>query len=206
MYDSKKTEQIKKWLAFGAINIFGRPFSGKDFQGRRLAEMFGGNLVGGGEILRSNTMPEHVKDYMHTGKLIPSSDYGDIVLPYLSQSHLDDKPLILSSVGRWYGEQDSVIKALEISNHPLKAIIYLDISNNESRTRWLAREINNDRGGRHDDTEELLNIRFVEFQEKTMPVIDYYRDKGLLIKVDGKGARDEITRDIINALFEFTSH
>jgi len=202
MHDDKKIDAIKKWLGTGTIDIFGRPFAGKDFQGRKLAQLFSGNLVGGGEILRRSSMPDHIKDYMRSGRLIPSEDYVNIVLPYLNQTYLSNKPLILSSVGRWHGEENGVIEATKESGHPLKAVIYLDISNNESRDRWLAREINNDRSKRHDDTEEILNIRFTEFQEKTLPVIDYYRQAGTLIEVDGKGTRDEITNNIIDALFE----
>jgi adenylate kinase len=87
----------------------------------------------------------------------------------------------------------------------MKAVIYLNISPNESHTRWLAREINNDRSNRCDDTEETLNIRFSEFQDKTLLVIDYYRNLGLLIEIDGKGPRNEITEYIIDALYEFVS-
>ena len=205
MHNSEKINEIKKWLGNGTIDIFGRPFAGKDFQGQRLATLFGGNLVGGGEILRRSDMPNHIEQYMRSGKLIPSNDYVDIVLPYLNQPRLFEKPIILSSVGRWHGEEEGVIKAVKESGHPLKAVAYLEISKNESHNRWLAREINNDRSSRHDDTEEILNIRFTEFQEKTLPVIDYYRNLGLLIKIEGKGARDAITSDIIDALFELAS-
>lgn len=202
MNDDEKINQIKKWLGSGAVNIFGRPFSGKDAQGKRLVEVFGGNLVGGGEILRNSTIPDSVKQSVRTGKLIPSDDYVNIVLPYLNQPILSNKPLFLSSVGRWHGEEDGVIKSLNMSNHPLKAVVYLDISNNESHSRWLAREINNDRSERYDDTEETLNIRFNEFQEKTLPVLDYYRNLELLLEIDGKGPRNDITDLIIDALFE----
>jgi adenylate kinase len=205
MNETKKIEFIRDWLGTGAINIFGRPFAGKDFQGKRLVQLLGGTLIGGGDILRNSSMPENVKTYMRTGKLIPTSDYVNIVLPYLNQTHLSDKPLFLSSVGRWHGEEDGVVKALDDSNHPLKAVIYLNISTNESHTRWLAREINNDRLNRHDDTEDILNIRFSEFQEKTLPVLNYYRNLGFLIEIDGNGPRDEITKYIIDALYERAS-
>jgi len=204
MYDNKKIDAIKKWLGSGSINIFGRPLAGKDYQGRRLAEIFDGNLVGGGEILRSSTMTERINGYMRTrtGKLIPSDDYVAIVLPYLDQPQLANKPLILSSVGCWHGEEEDVIKAIQKSGHPLKAVIYLDISTDDSYSRWKAREINKDRGNRRDDSEEILKIRFAEFTEKTLPVIDYYRNQGILIEIDGKRTRDEVTNDIINALSE----
>ena len=202
MYDIEKIAKIKKWLGSGSINIFGRPFAGKDAQGIRLAKLFDGNLVGGGEILRGSAMPNHIKEYMRTGKLIPTNDYVDIVLPYLSQPNFKGKPLLLSSVGRWHGEEDGVVKSLDDSNHPLKAVVFLDISNDESYTRWLAREVNNDRSKRHDDTKEILDIRFSEFEQKTLPVFDYYNKLGILISVNGKQSRDDVTKDIIEKLYK----
>jgi len=202
MYDDEKLDTIKKWLGTGSINIFGRQFSGKDSQGRRLAEIFYGNITSSGEILRGSTIPDYIKKYTEAGKLIPSDEFVNIILPYLMQSQLAGKPLFLSSFGRWHGEEDAVIKVLNTSNHPLKAVIYLDIKNEEVHKRWLARDINNDRQKRHDDTEEILNVRLNEFGEKTLPVLDYYRNLGLLIKIDGKGPRDEITSSIISALYK----
>jgi adenylate kinase len=204
MYDEDKVDQIKKWLGAGSINIFGRPFAGKDAQGKRLAELFGGNLIGGGDIMRNTTIPESSSSNIRQGKLAPSEDYIAIVLPYLSQSHLASKPLILSSVGRWHGEENGVIKTLEQSGHPLKAVVFLDISNGESHTRWLAREINNDRQSRHDDTEDVLKVRFDEFEGKTVPVLDFYKQHHLLIEVNGTQTRDQVTKDIIEALFELS--
>jgi len=205
MYSPEKLNEIKRWLGSGSINIFGRPFAGKDAQGKRLMELLGGNLIGGGDILRKSSMTDQIKAYMRTGKLIPSNDYVNIVLPYLSQPQFMNEPIFLSSVGRWHGEEDGVIRATKESNHPIKAVIYLDISNNESHNRWLAREINNDRSSRHDDTEEILNIRFGEFQDKTVPVLDFYDQLGLLIKIDGKRTRDEVTLDIIKALSQLAA-
>ena len=200
MYDLKQIDAIKNWLGSGSINIFGRPFAGKDNQGKRLVKLFGGTLVGGGEILRDSEISDDIKQNMRIGKLIPSDDYINIVLPFLSQPHLADSPLFLSSIGRWHGEEDSVIKALKKSNHPLKAVIYLNISNADSYNRWLIRETFADRQNRHDDTKEVLEIRFAEFQEKTLPVLDYYRDHDMLIEIDGKRTRDEVTHDILDAL------
>jgi adenylate kinase len=202
MDDSEKIDKIKQWLDAGTINIFGRPFAGKDAQGKRLVQLFGGSLVGGGEILRNSVIPQRVKDNTSAGKLAPMDDYINIVLPYLNKPDFAGKPLFLSSVGRWHGEEEAVLSVLDKSGHPLKAVVYLNISESESHTRWLAREINNDRPDRIDDTEDTLNIRFAEFQSKTVPVLDYYQKLGRLVEVDGKGPRNEITNLIIDALFK----
>lgn len=198
----KDINRIQQWLGTGSINIFGRPFAGKDTQSQQLANLFGGNVIGGGEILRSNDMPNHVKECLRTGQLIPSDDYVNIVLPYLNQSYLNNKPLFLSSVGRWHGEEDGVIEAIKASGHPLKAVIFLDISDYNVYDRWKALELQNDRSNRHDDSREIITTRLNEFREKTLPVIEYYRDLGILIEVDGKSTRDEVTNSILDQLYD----
>lgn len=206
MIDDERIETIKQWLGAGSINIFGRPFAGKDYQGKKIAEILGGALIGGGEILRNIEMPETIKTPMKAGELPPSKDFLKIVVPYLNQQSLIGKPLLLSSLGRWHGEEKVVIDALKESGHPLRTAIYLDIPVNQSRKRWQALEINKDRSDRIDDTESALSVRFNEFDKKTIPVLEYYRRLGLLIEIDGTGSRDEVTSSIIDALFELANN
>ncbi len=196
----KDVAHIQAWLGTGSINIFGRPFAGKDTQGKLLAELFDGALLGGGEILRGSTMPDHVKAAMKTGKLIATEDYISIVLPYLKQAELADKPLILSSVGRWHGEEEGVLGATSESNHPLKAVIYLALSEPEVRERWEQTHTTSDRGVRHDDTAEVLEVRLEEYRDKTLPVIEFYREKGLLIEIDAAQTPERVMESIVTEL------
>lgn len=201
MEDSHKLETIAAWLGTGSINIFGRPFSGKDTQGRMLAEQFGGILLGGGEILRNSVIPEDIKTLMKNGILIPIDAYIDIVLPYLEQASLSEKPLILSSVGRWHGEEDGVLAAAQQSGHPVKAVIYLDLDELTVRDRWALLHVQADRGHRHDDTEEILETRLNEYRNKTLPVIEHYKDLGLLLSIDGNRPREQVYGEIIEQLY-----
>jgi len=198
-------EQIRTWLGTGSINIFGRPFAGKDTQGSILADTFDGILLGGGDILRNSVIPPHVSEALHRGELIPSEDYVSIVLPYLSKQEFSGKPLILSSVGRWIGEEAGVIEALSAAGHPLKTVVYLDLPEEIVLTRWQALEAHDDRGGRHDDTSEVLEKRLSEYREKTLPVIDAYEQKGLLVRIDGSQSLEDVSRDILNRLANLAS-
>lgn len=193
-------ERLATWLGTGSINIFGRPFAGKDTQGRILAETFDGTLLGGGDILRNSEIPEHVSAALHRGELVPTTDYIKIVLPYLSQEKFAGKPLILSSVGRWIGEEQGVIRSLEAASHPLKAVIYLDLPEEIVLERWRALEHHDNRGGRHDDTEEVLEKRLHEYREKTLPVLEEYKKLGLLITINGDQPLDKVSQDIIDEL------
>lgn len=195
-------EQIKQWLGSGSINIFGKPFSGKDTQGRFLAELFDGITLSGGQILRDSAdrIPPHVTEAIRQGKLAPTDEYVKIVLPYLHQEAFRGKPLILSSVGRWHGEEDGVIEATTQSGHQLKAVIYLDLDDDQIRQRWHMLKDLNDRGDRHDDTLEILDTRLQEYSEKTLPVIDFYRQHGLLIDIDGNQPPNKVSEEILEAL------
>ncbi|MEP6710433.1 MAG: nucleoside monophosphate kinase, partial [Candidatus Saccharibacteria bacterium] len=198
-FDSKN-DLIKRWLGIGSINVFGRPFAGKDTQGQKLADLFNGTLLGGGQILRNSVIPEKAKALQSRGELIPSEDYVNIVLPYLSQASLKGRPLILSSVGRWVGEEMGVIQATKEAGHELKCVIYLELDEAQVRTRWSALEDHDDRGGRHDDTQEVLEKRLEEFREKTLPVIDAYEKSGLLIRIDGSESPETVLQSILDAL------
>lgn len=191
---------IKTWLGSGSINIFGLPFAGKDTHGKTLSNLFDAPLLGGGDILRNSVIPDHVREIMDAGGLAPTEDYIRIVLPYLSQEEFAGQPIILSSVGRWIGEEKGVLAATEASGHPTKAVIYLHLSENEAKRRWEVSQDIGDRGRRDDDTAESLTRRFNEFREKTLPVIEAYRQKGLLIEVNSEADKSEVLDNILARL------
>ena len=201
MTDEDKIKKLVEWLGTGSINIFGRPFSGKDTQAQKLAKLFGASVVGGGEILRSSEN-EGVKKVIGKGELAPTQDYLDIVLPYFNKATFKNKPLILSSVGRWHGEESGVIKALATTDHELKAVVLLSLDEKEVRRRKEIAKSLGDRGRRADDAHGVLDVRLREFRNKTLPVIEFYRKKGLLIEVDGSVAPDLVTAEILTRLAE----
>jgi adenylate kinase family enzyme len=192
-------EDIKKWLGTGSVNIFGYPFSGKDTQGRMLAELIGAKLIGGGEILRSNKTPNHIKEHLATGELTPTHDYLNIVLPYLQKEEYKNRPLILSAVGRCKGEEADVIEATNKAGHPLKAVIFLNLSEQEVWRRWKASEKKN-RGDRSDDKDDTLKVRIKEYKLKTLSVIGSYKQIGLLIEVNAAPDAQTIFKEIIDKL------
>lgn len=204
----KEIETIKKWLGAGSVNIFGRPFAGKDTQGRILADMFDAPLLGGGDILRNSVLPERSKEALKKGLLIPTEDYVDIVLPYLGQDEFKNHPLILSSVGRWHGEEESVMQATEKSGHQTKAIFYLNISEDEVRRRWAKSQeerSKGDRGNRADDSADALDIRLEEFREKTLPVIEHYRKTDIFFEIDAEQHAPEVTAKILDTLYKLAN-
>ena len=190
-------QTISDWLGSGSINIFGRPFSGKDTQSILLADKLSGVMVSGGELLRSHHDLAKIEAVLNSGDIVPSDFYLNLIVPYLSQESLRTKPLILNSVGRSHGEEDSIISATVTSNHPMRAVISLEISEDEVWKRFAAAEAIGDRNERADDTRQALITRLAKYNARTVPVLDYYREHGLLISVDGVLSRDSVTAEIL---------
>lgn len=203
MADTLSKEQlsiISTWLGSGSINLFGLPFSGKDTHGRVLGELFNAPLISGGHLLRNSIIPPKLKSELDAGKLFPPDKFLEIVTPYLAKSEFEGHPLILSSVGRWIGEEQGIVRASEASGHPIKAAIYLHLAEDMVHTRWEKSQKHGDRGERADDAEHVLATRIEEFNTKTLPVIEVYRDMGLLIELNSDAEKHEVLESILARL------
>ena len=115
----EKIATIKDWLGTGSINIFGLPMSGKDTVGIRLAETLGARFLSSGIIIRAMEQSQN-KHYTDGGDLAPTDVFYQWVLPYFNREDLEDSALVLSSVGRWSGEEDAVIDSADAGGHPIK--------------------------------------------------------------------------------------
>ncbi len=196
-------QYLKDWLGTGSINLFGKPFAGKDTCAHSLAKLLGASVIGGGDLMRNNKEHAALQSQVEDGSLAPTKEFLNIVLPHFEQDMFQGKPLILSSVGRWHGEETGVMAAAQKSGHPLKAVIYIDVSKDEVQRRWEVSRQLEDRGERKDDAEHVLERRLQEFEDKTLPVLDFYRQKGLLIEVDGIKSREDVLHDIYTKLTAF---
>ncbi|MBR2600907.1 nucleoside monophosphate kinase [Candidatus Saccharibacteria bacterium] len=205
----EKIEAIKKWLGTGSINIFGLPMSGKDTVGIKLAEMLGARFLSSGIIIRAMEQEQN-QHYTDSGQLIPNDVFYKWVLPYFSRSDLADVPLVLSSVGRWSGEENYVMNAADDGGHPIKAVVLLNISEADVTERWnIVREQGVRESGeitkREDDKRrEVFDTRIKEFNEKTVPVLKHYQELGLLVPVQADMTREEVLNLVVEKLYEYS--
>ena len=201
----EKVAKIKEWLGTGSINVFGLPYSGKDTVGLRLAELIGAKFLSSGLILRAAEKEDkELAKELAAGNLAPTDTFRRIIMPYFSRNDLADFPLVLSSVGRWEGEEYDIMDSAAKANHHIKAVILLNISEDEAKKRWEAARVLGDRGERSDDREKhILDNRIKEFIEKTMPVIETYRKRELLIPVHATGDREEVFNSVIDSICDY---
>ena len=198
-----KLAKIKSWLGTGSLNVFGLPMSGKDTVGERLAKDLDAKFLSSGIIIRAFEAEQN-QNMTGSGQLIPTNIFYDIILPYFSREEMKNDSLILSSVGRWAGEEDKIMEAAKNGGHEIKAVVLLDLTEADVKNRFEAAKELNDRGGRADDASiEIFETRIREFNEKTVPVLNHYDELKLLIRVPADGSRDEVYSSVIDKLVEF---
>lgn len=204
MNTNEKIQTIKEWLGTGSINIFGLPMSGKDTQGIKLAEALDAKFLSSGMIIRAmeNETKQKLSD---KGNLIPTNIFYNWVLPYFERRDLFNYPLILSSIGRWSGEENQVMSVAAGAGHEIKAVIILNISEADVEARFNEAKVLNDRGERADDKDlNIFHTRLQEFREKTLPVLQHYNTLGLLIKVNGDQTREAVFNELVEKLYAKT--
>ncbi len=181
--------------------IVGPQGSGKGTQGVRVAEAFGIPVVSTGDVFRANVaegtpLGQQVKAIIEAGELVPDSLTSEIVRDRLSHDDaasgflLDGYPRNIAQVG----DLDAFLTG---RGEALDAVVVLDVPRAESIDRLARRAFEQ---GRTDDTEEVIANRLAIYESETAPILDVYRERGLVDEVDGVGSLDEITDRIVAAL------
>ena len=186
-------------------------FSGKDTVGQRLADVLCAEFLSSGDIIRaardnSDAKISAAARVSDGGAWMPTNEFRDLVLPYLYDEKLAGRALILSMIGRWIGEEAPVLDALKRGYHDTRAMVLLNISENEIWRRWeLARHPDARNIGRVDDSvRTIVQRRLNDYNDKTLPVIDIYRRMGIVVEIDGEQSREHVFADVIDKLYDFS--
>lgn len=170
--------------------------AGKSTQGNLLSEYYDVPYLSSGHIFRKlaqekSAIGRYIKEVMNAGMLIPDDKTTEIVQEYLDRPEYE-KGYILDGFPR------TVPQAKQFSNG-LQAVVHLDISDKEALWRIAGRIINGTEI-REDETLPVIRKRIEQFHEHTEPVIDYYKEKGILEVVDGEKGIQEIFNEIVRRL------
>ncbi|MDP1707038.1 MAG: nucleoside monophosphate kinase [bacterium] len=180
------------------IFFIGKPGCGKGDQAKLLSEKTGWKVVTPGEQFRSMSAEDtpvgrKVKSVNDVGMLQPHW-----LAEYLFLKNLfflpEEEGVIFDGFARKVPEAETVIDALTWLDRPF-SVLYLHVSDEEIFHRLaLRKEIE----GRVDDN--VVDERLKEYREYTEPVIEMFRDKGMLIEINGERTREAIAVDINAAL------
>ncbi len=181
--------------------IMGPPGAGKGTQGKEVAKEFGIPEVSTGAIFRSNVanqteLGKVVSAIMEKGELVPDSVTVDLVADRLAQP--DTAPgFLLDGFPRTVPQAEALDGILAKLGISLDAVLSLVVDGETLVKRMMKRaEIE----GRADDNEETIRRRFEVYTAETEPLLALYRERGLLVEVDGLGAVDEVHARILAAL------
>lgn len=181
--------------------ILGPPGAGKGTQAKKIAEHYGIPAISTGDIFRSNVrdmtpLGLKVRVILDTGGYVPDELTNDLVRSRLSEPDAQ-KGFLLDGYPRTLDQVRELDEILEEQGHPLEEVLELTVDRDEVVSRLLKRA---ETEGRSDDTEEVIRSRQQVYAEQTAPLVDVYRERGLLVQVDGLGEIDEVSERIYAAL------
>jgi len=181
--------------------IVGPPGSGKGTQAKFIGEAFGIPDVSTGDIFRyhiKNLTPlgVQVKAIVDAGDYVPDELTNEIVTARLNEADAVNG-FLLDGYPRTIDQVHYLDTLLAGRQQPLEAVIQLVADQDEIVTRLTKRATEQ---GRADDTEDAIRHRQQVYTRETAPLIDVYRERGLLVEVDGLGDVEEIAVRIRTAL------
>jgi|SaaInl8_200m_RNA_FD_contig_31_786921_length_1624_multi_7_in_0_out_0_2 adenylate kinase len=208
--------------------LLGPPGAGKGTQAKKLSEKFEIPAVSMGEKLRGDSqkdtrLGQRIKEYMKKGVLVPDHLLFDIV-----EKLLDDEDLrngfILDGFPRTIVQAETLTGFLKKRDLKLGRVIYIVLEPDNILERLSQRRVCGNCGieyhltfkppkkdglcdqcserliERLDDKKEIIQKRIEVYFRDTVPLVEYYRQKGSLLEVSGKGGIEEVFNGIVNGL------
>ena len=210
------------------IILLGAPGAGKGTQAVMLAEKLNLVQVASGDLFRQALRDEtelgkKAKTFMDKGQLVPDEITIQMVLDRLAAPDCDNGAL-LDGFPRNIEQAKALDKALDKQAKTIDNVVYIKVSEGELLKRlggrWICRdcqapyhEVDSppkvagkcDRCGgelyqRADDNVETVKNRLKVYFAETSPLIDYYRNAGKLLEIDGEGSTSDVNGRILAAL------
>ncbi len=200
--------------------LLGPPGSGKGTQAEKLHEKFDIPHISSGDILREEVARQtdfgkKIKTYMDRGEIGPVELITETVLSYIDKCCASG--FILDGFPRTLYQAEMLDK-----NYNIVAVILLEVDEEEIIRRITGRRVCEkckkiyhiqsspprkfdqcDKCGapliqRKDDTVETVKNRIRVYNEETFPLIEYYREKGILHRIRAEGDEEEIFSEILH--------
>jgi adenylate kinase len=168
------------------IALFGPPGAGKGTQSEFLIEKYNLFYISTGDLLRKEMAGKtklgiEAQSIIASGGLVP-----DEIIVQIIEKTITENPgsngFLFDGFPRTY-IQAYILEGLMIKLHTaLNCLISLNVPEEESVKRLLNRGLTS---GRSDDNEQVIRNRLKEYNEKTLPVLQFYKDRGIYVEVDG---------------------
>lgn len=210
------------------IIMLGAPGAGKGTQAKMLADKYKIPHVSTGDIFRANIkngteLGTKAKVYMDQGMLVPDELTCDLVVDRIKQDDCKDG-YILDGFPRTIPQAECLDKALDALNDKIDFAVNVEVPDeniirrmsgrraclscgrtyhivyNPPKEEGICDECKKELVLRDDDKPETVEKRLNVYHEQTQPLIDYYRNKGVLAEVDGTRDMQEVFTAITDVL------
>ena len=210
------------------IIMLGAPGAGKGTQAKMLADKYKIPHVSTGDIFRANIkngteLGTKAKVYMDQGMLVPDELTCDLVVDRIKQDDCKDG-YILDGFPRTIPQAECLDKALDALNDKIDFAVNMEVPDeniirrmsgrraclscgrtyhivyNPPKEEGICDECKKELVLRDDDKPETVEKRLKVYHEQTQPLIDYYRNKGVLAEVDGTRDMQEVFTAITDVL------
>lgn len=181
--------------------IMGPPGAGKGTQATALAARINGAHISTGDIFRANVAQQTelgvlAKRYMDAGEYVPDEVTNAMVKDRLSQPDARES-FLLDGYPRTLDQVHTLDGILAELGTRLDGVIALTVDSEELISRLLKRAQDS---GRSDDTEDVIRHRQEVYVAETAPLLDVYRERGILAEVDGMGSVEDVEARIAAVL------
>lgn len=182
------------------VALFGPPGAGKGTQSEFLIEKYHLFYISTGDLLRKE-MAKGTKLGLEAQSIIAAGGLvSDEIIVQIIENTITGNPnahgFLFDGFPRTY-VQAYILEGLMLNLHTsLTCLISLVVPEEESVRRLLERGVTS---GRSDDNEAVIRNRLREYAEKTLPVLQFYKDRGLCHEVDGTQTVEAV-RDRIDAI------
>lgn len=210
------------------IVLLGPPGAGKGTQAQIVSARLGLPHISSGDIFRENLKNQtelgiHAKGFIDRGELVPDDVTIGMIRERLSRPDCQSGAL-LDGFPRTPQQAEALVGILAEYNGRVAAVPYINVPEavliERLTGRWTCRASGHifhekfspprqpgrcDHDGsdlyqREDDKAETVSRRIRVYFEQTMPLIDYYRRKGLLVELDGRQSIEKVSADLLAAL------
>ncbi|WP_420174573.1 adenylate kinase [Luteococcus sp. OSA5] len=181
--------------------IMGAPGAGKGTQAKLIANHYRIPAISTGAIFRANIAAKtplgmRVQQLISAGEFVPDVITTAVVAKRLLENDALDGWL-LDGYPRTTDQVEALDIILEDQRQHFDCVLSLEVDPEVLVERLVKRaEIE----GRADDNEETIRRRMEVYREETEPLMNIYRERGLLVSVDGQGSVDEVAERIFAAI------